>query len=500
MQELEPINVGQQENDGTGDPLRDGMRTVNANFTKTQVGVEAVEQGLTTTTATANEAKTKADAAVPAAEKGMPGGVAPLDASGKVPAAHLPELTDYIPMDQKGAAGGVAPLDSSGKVPAANLPAAQDSIPLTQKGIAGGVATLDGSAQVPVVQLGGAVKATEKGAAGGVATLDAGGKVPTAQLPPIPTGPPVASIAWWPLRTSIPASQIPADGQTVSRATFPDLAAMVTGGKVPVVTEADWLADPLKRGAYTVGDGSTTIRVPDFNGQSSGAVGALFLRGDGALSAGANGLIQRDAMQRMVGEFGSSADTGFVNPARSGVLTKGIDVPYSLGYVAGTGSRLAFDSSLGARTSTETRPANVSGLWTIQAFGAITNPGSVDAAQLASDYAALNAAFQTLNASFQTLQGQVFGVNQSLQNVRPDRSVAVTYTNSTGRPIVVYVSGDTASSAGGNIGIYVNGDFVTRGIWSANGIRLSATAVVPPGATYLVNSSSISLTRWEEYR
>jgi len=58
---------------------------------------------------------------------------------------------------------------------------------------------------------------------------------------------------------------------------------------------------------------------------------------------------------------------------------------------------VGFDASRSARTSTETRPLNVSGVWTVQAFGAVTNPGSVDAAQLASDYAALNAALQTLN-------------------------------------------------------------------------------------------------------
>ncbi|CUJ82153.1 Uncharacterised protein [Achromobacter sp. 2789STDY5608615] len=304
---------------------------------------------------------------------------------------------------------------------------------------------------------------------------------------------PVGSVAWWPLRTSIPAGSIPADGQTVSRATFPDLAAMVTGGKVPVVAEADWIADPLKRGAYTLGDGSTTIRMPDLNGQASGSLGALFLRGDGSQSSGSNGLIQRDAMQRMVGEFGSSADTGFVNPTRSGVLTRGIDVPFSLGYVTGTGSRLAFDSSLGARTAAETRPSNVSGVWTIQAFGAVTNPGSADAAQLASDYAALNSAFQTLRA-------QVFGVGQTMQNVAPNRAIGVTYTNSTGRPIVVYVAGDTNTSAGGNIGITIGGLFVTRSIWASTGIALAVSAVIPPGIPYVVNASGVALSQWQEYR
>lgn len=134
--------------------------------------------------------------------------------------------------------------------------------------------------------------------------MDTGGKVPAAQLPPIPTGPPVGSVAWWPLRSSIPAGQIPADGQTISRATFHDLAAMVAAGTVPVVPEADWLADPLKRGSYTTGDGSSTIRVPDFNGKAAGSLGALFQRGDGAV---ANGIITRDAMQ---GHFHAARNPG----------------------------------------------------------------------------------------------------------------------------------------------------------------------------------------------
>ena len=81
------------------------------------------------------------------------------------------------------------------------------------------------------------------------------------------------------LRAAIPAGWIPGDGQLVSRTTFPDLAQAVINGRVPVVPEAEWLADPLKRGAYTLGDGSTTIRVPDYNGQSSGSVGRVFLSG-----------------------------------------------------------------------------------------------------------------------------------------------------------------------------------------------------------------------------
>ena len=43
MQRLQPINVGQQANDRTGDPLRDGMVKVNENFIKVETAVDKVE-------------------------------------------------------------------------------------------------------------------------------------------------------------------------------------------------------------------------------------------------------------------------------------------------------------------------------------------------------------------------------------------------------------------------------------------------------------------------
>ncbi|WZB63477.1 hypothetical protein WJ970_11630 [Achromobacter xylosoxidans] len=118
----------------------------------------------------------------------------PLDAAGKVPVAHLPKL-DYLPVIQRGAPDGVAPLDAQGKVPAANLPAVEDAIPLAQKG-----------------------------QPNGVAALAADGKVPAAQLPLIESIP-MGFVAWAPKRGAIWAGWIPGDGQLVSRATFPDLAA-----------------------------------------------------------------------------------------------------------------------------------------------------------------------------------------------------------------------------------------------------------------------------------
>lgn len=543
MQSLKPINVGHAPNDQTGDTLRDAMALVNENFAKTRVGVEAVE-------VSAAAAQRKADAAVPASEKGAAGGVTPLDAAGKVPAAHLPPPA--IPLSQKSAPGGVAPLGEDGRVPvdhlpipapvepsvplaekgqpngvatlAANgkiapaqlpalIPAAEKAqphgvatlaedglivanqlpplVPASDKGRPGGVATLGADGRVPALQLA-AVPSAEKGQAGGVATLDAGGKVPVGQLPPIPSGPPVASVAWWPLRTSIPAGQIPADGQTVSRATFPDLAAMVTGGKVPVVTEADWLADPLKRGSYTIGDGSTTIRIPDLNGQSAGALGALFLRGDGTESAGTNGVIQRDATQRVQGIARLRSGDAGLGIAAGGALTltSGDVSSYNLSMTVKNtpDTVLGFDNAAQARVAAENRPTNVSGVWTMQAFGAVTEPGAVNAAQLASDLA-------TAQSALQQLRSQMPGIGQVFR--RRTTVLRTWYQNVTARPILVgtHFIGEAAGTV--IVAGYLNTLSGTSGSAPYHydsipgayaGLRCGFTLQVPPGMWWMVDT------------
>lgn len=216
------------------------------------------------------------------------------------------------------------------------------------------------------------------------------------------SGRPVGTPDWWPQRSSIPSGQIPLDGQTVSRATFPDLTALVVAGHVPVVSESDWSADPTKRGAYTLGDGSTTIRVPDFNGKSAGALGAVFRRGDGAMSAGTEGLIQRDAFQgHTFGTPGAPLGTYGVNA--NGLNPGGLSVAAMRGDNASAAPIMTNGANGTPRIASETRSLNVAGVWTVHAFGAVVNPGSVDAAQLASDYATLSGSFQSSKSKLDTL-------------------------------------------------------------------------------------------------
>lgn len=97
-------------------------------------------------------------------------------------------------------------------------------------------------------------------------------------------------------------------------------------------------------------------------------------------------------------------------------------------------------------------------------------------------------------------QSQVLGVGQTLTNVTGSRALSTTYTNSTGKPIVVYVLGSTTSANGYIVG-WVNGAQI--GGVSANATTSSGVSVsfiVPAGATYQVTNSLSTLTSWYELR
>lgn len=186
----------------------------------------------------------------------------------------------------------------------------------------------------------------------------------------------------------------PNDGQLLNRATYPDVWAMIAAGTVPVVSDAVWLADPTKRGCYSTGDGATTFRLPDYNGHYAGSLGAVFLRGDGTMSAAVAGAIQPDAMQghhhQVTGGNGAIYTAGSTrHPNVEGTVD-----------TAWKATTLLSDGINGnPRSSNETRPLNVTGCWIVKLFGSVINPGAVDAAQLASDLVALTARVSTLESN-----------------------------------------------------------------------------------------------------
>ncbi|MDU9416436.1 phage tail protein [Pseudomonas sp. zfem005] len=329
---------------------------------------------------------------------------------------------------------------------------------------------------VPVVYVGGA---------GGVPAANASLQVLLTPAGASDIGMPLMSVQWWISRASIPAGCAPADGQLLNRALYPDVWAAIRDGKVPKTTEATWSSDPSQRGMFTEGDGSTTFRMPDYNGKAVGSLGALFLRGDGALSSGISGSIQEDAIRNITGagaKIVGSAPTGAFSAESTSNGPSG----------TGASTLLSFDASRVVPTAAENRPLNVTGCWIVKMGSGVTSAGAIDAAAISSTYAALVTRVEALEARPRTL-----GDGQSWTNVLVNRVLATTYTNATGRSIQLYLVATGVPMS--YLGVTVNGQTL-GGPSIANmsfGHCLSLT--IPAGATYSVNSST-SMTQWWELR
>ena len=157
------------------------------------------------------------------------------------------------------------------------------------------------------------------------------------------------------------------DGQLLKRVDFPSLWAKVQS-KFVVISDAEWLANPTKRAAYSSGDGSKTFRMPDLNGFLADSIKGLFLRGDGNGSiAGeivSQSTILTDAIRNITGSFeaqglaiGGDTNTGAFKLKSIGTVDGGTS--NSSQYERGR----AFDASLVVPTAEENRPVSAIGIW-----------------------------------------------------------------------------------------------------------------------------------------
>ncbi|WP_227460350.1 hypothetical protein, partial [Laribacter hongkongensis] len=110
------------------------------------------------------------------------------------------------------------------------------------------------------------------------------------------------------------------------------------------------------------------------------------------------------------------------------------------------------------------------------------NPGSADAAQLATEVARLWAQKMDLSTAF--------GIGQTRRDVTASRVLGATYYNTTQRPITVHVSAKQMSASGTSAIDFVlgsNGSTVTmRGCTSYGQYSFfSSHVVVMPGESYL---------------
>lgn len=172
----------------------------------------------------------------------------------------------------------------------------------------------------------------------------------------------VSKVDWFPSRDVIPASYLPADGQVVLRSAAPLLYAQIAN--LPMAIEGLWISDKTKRGSYTQGDGSTTFRLPDYNGIYSGSQ-RVFLSGDGT-NAGSIGEVQKASLLT-----GDNSGDNTVNAASSIETERhlwGWDPVDVSDLYPGVESRAVPSTSAGGMGDDHcgtARPANVAGVWCI---------------------------------------------------------------------------------------------------------------------------------------
>lgn len=109
----------------------------------------------------------------------------------------------------------------------------------------------------------------------------------------------------------------------------------------------------------------------------------------------------------------------------------------------------------------------------------------------------------TFNNSSVSSVGGV-GDGQTWTTVSGSRALSTTYTNSTGKPIVVAISGAPTTIAGGSLILTVAGVAITSalGVGTASGL-VAIQAMVPNGATYVATyslSGGLSSIVWNELR
>lgn len=103
-------------------------------------------------------------------------------------------------------------------------------------------------------------------------------------------------------------------------------------------------------------------------------------------------------------------------------------------------------------------------------------------------------------STVKTLSDQDFGVGQTWQDVKASRHANTLYTNTTGKPIVVNVSGGSYGTSSAMIAT-VNGVVLQLGGDSAPyDTSTSGSVIVPVGATYKITPTNASLATWVELR
>lgn len=188
------------------------------------------------------------------------------------------------------------------------------------------------------------------------------------------------SIAW-DSRAYIPPYALPKDGQLVNRADWPELWAHAQ--QHGAIDDVDWVSTPSNRGNYSNGNGTTTFRLPDWNGvQKNGINGFtgpdsipnLFFRGTN--SSANDKRIYEAAAPNITGSVSAAGAAAWQGGTGSSLYATGtpIRVPIQMAGETYAPPLLKLDASesskvFGRGGSTTIIPDTVNGVWIVRASG-----------------------------------------------------------------------------------------------------------------------------------
>ena len=292
----------------------------------------------------------------------------------------------------------------------------------------------------------------------------------------------IGSYLLWSSDTTIPAGFLPADGRRLVKSEYIELFDVI---------------------GYTYGGSGEHFNLPKFND-------GKFIRGTGG-NAASLGIAQDDAIRNITGVMGSILSQGghdgkliFQTDAGEMKHEGTLRFHYSNLYT------LNFDASRAVPVASENRPYNMSVIILIKVknvfeatnvdkspYATETKAGIVKLKNSITGNLADTAVSEKAAKEYMDKNASI-GIGQTWQDVTAQRQYGVVYTNTTGRPIMVYVK--TAGGNGVIVSLEVNGTEVATGGYASGNGEDGINTIVPSNATYKLTGNGTGFGKWVELR
>lgn len=288
----------------------------------------------------------------------------------------------------------------------------------------------------------------------------------------------IGSYLLWSSDRTTPAGFLPADGRRLQKSEYIELFDVI---------------------GYTYGGSGEHFNLPKFND-------GKFIRSTGG-NAASLGVSQDDAIRDIVGELINTNDrvtgTGAFRRIRDG------DPKGGLG--GGPNGRVVeFKASNVVPTANENRPYNMSVIILIKAknvfeatnidkspYATETKAGIVKLKNSITGNLSDTAVSEKAAKEYMDKNASI-GIGQTWQDVTTQRQYGVVYTNTTDRPIMVYVK--TSSGNGQIVTLFVNGIEAANGGYAQGSGDDGINCIVPPNATYKLAGNGTGFGKWAELR